>query len=213
MKIITISVTPFLQNCRIIACEETNNAVVVDPGGDCDKIISALKENNLSLNAIWLTHGHLDHVGGAGTLRDIYDVKILGPHEDDKFWFQNLLMQAQMFGFETIEPFYPDDWLAHGSTVSVGNLTFEVMHCPGHTPGHIVFYQSTSQCVLVGDVIFKGSVGRTDFPKGNSEQLIESIKKRILALPDNTKILSGHGANTTVSYETQTNPFVSGQYG
>lgn len=213
MKIITIPVTPFSQNCRIVACEQTKKAVVVDPGGDCDKIISALKENGLSLIAIWLTHGHLDHVGGADSLRDMYNVKIIGPHEGEKFWFENLPMQAHMFGFKTIEPFYPDEWLAHGSQVNVGNLTFNVMHCPGHTPGHIVFYQPTAQCVFVGDVIFKGSVGRTDFPKGDSGQLIESIKSHILTLPDNTQILSGHGSNTTVSHEKQTNPFVSGRYG
>lgn len=213
MLIVTIPVTPFAQNCRIIACSDTKQAVVIDPGGDCDKIITALKENNLTLNAIWLTHGHLDHVGGADILRNMFNVKIIGPQKDEHFWFENLPMQAQMFGFAPIAPFYPDEWLNHDDKVSVGNLSFDIKHCPGHTPGHIVFYQSVEQLVIVGDVIFKGSVGRTDFPKGNAEQLIESINKHILTLPDITQILSGHGGDTNVAHEKQSNPFISGQYG
>jgi hydroxyacylglutathione hydrolase len=213
MRIITIPVTPFAQNCRIIACESTQEAVVVDPGGDSDKIIAALTSNNLTLKAVWLTHGHLDHVGGADVLRKHFNTKIIGPHKDEHFWFENLSMQAQMFGFSPIKPFYPDEWLSHGDTLSLGKLTFDVFHCPGHTPGHIVFYEKNEQCVIVGDVIFKGSVGRTDFPKGNSQQLIESIKAHILTLPLQTAILSGHGGETTVEHEIKTNPFVSGQYG
>ena len=213
MKIITIPVTPFAQNCRIIACESTQEAIVVDPGGDSDKIIATLTSNSLTLKAVWLTHGHLDHVGAAEVLRRQFDIKIIGPHKDERFWFDNLPMQAQMFGFPPIDPFYPDAWLSHGDTLSLGKLKFDVMHCPGHTPGHIVFYEQDNKCLIVGDVIFKGSVGRTDFPQGNSQQLIESIKAHILTLPVNTAILSGHGSETTVEHEIKTNPFVSGQYG
>ncbi|MFP3423683.1 MBL fold metallo-hydrolase [Pseudoalteromonas sp. SIMBA_162] len=213
MKVITIPVTPFAQNCRIIACESTQEAIVVDPGGDSDKIIATLTSNSLTLKAVWLTHGHLDHVGAADVLRRQFDIKIIGPHKDERFWFDSLPMQAQMFGFPPIDPFYPDAWLSHGDTLSLGKLKFDVMHCPGHTPGHIVFYEHNNKCVIVGDVIFKGSVGRTDFPQGNSQQLIESIKANIFTLPAQTAILSGHGSETTVEHEIKTNPFMSGQYG
>jgi len=213
MQVITIPVTPYAQNSRIVICTQTNQAVVIDPGGDTDKIITALNDRQLDLKAIWLTHGHLDHVGGADALRKYFNVQIIGPQKDEDFWFENLPMQAQMFGFAQITPFYPDIWLNHDDVVSVGKLSFVVKHCPGHTPGHIVFYQAQHETVIVGDVIFKGSVGRTDFPKGDSKQLIESIKAHILTLPDNTKILSGHGSDTTVGFEKQTNPFVSGKFG
>ncbi|WP_372762300.1 MBL fold metallo-hydrolase [Pseudoalteromonas sp.] len=213
MQIITIPVTPFAQNCRIIACEHTRLAVVVDPGGDCEKITAKLTEHGLTLTAIWLTHGHLDHVGAAEQLRQQFNVNIIGPQQDEHFWFENLPMQAQMFGFAPVTAFYPDQWLAHGDEITVGELRFSVRHCPGHTPGHVVFYQSQQQCVIVGDVIFNGSIGRTDFPKGNSEQLIASINSQILTLPDNTRILAGHGSDTTVGHEKQTNPFISGRYG
>ena len=213
MKIITIPVTPFMQNCRIIVCEQTQQAVVVDPGGDAEKINASLKQHNLSLAAIWLTHGHLDHVGAAHNLREQHKVKMIGPHENERFWFDNLPMQATMFGFKPINSFYPDEWLAHGDSIKVGQLEFKVLHCPGHAPGHVVFYQQAHNTVIVGDVIFKGSIGRTDFPKGDSKQLIDSIVQHIMTLPPNTAILSGHGDNTHVAHEQATNPFVSGQFG
>ncbi len=213
MKIITIPVTQFMQNCRIIVCEQTQQAVVIDPGGDVDKINATLKQHNLRLSAIWLTHGHLDHVGAAHSLRQQHNIKIIGPHKDERFWFDNLPMQATMFGFEPISAFYPDDWLAHGDSIQVGQLVFKVLHCPGHTPGHVVFYQDRQSTVIVGDVIFKGSVGRTDFPKGDSKQLISSIQAHIMTLPLSTTILSGHGEDTDVANEKATNPFVSGQFG
>ncbi|WP_289157230.1 MBL fold metallo-hydrolase [uncultured Pseudoalteromonas sp.] len=213
MHVITIPVTAFSQNCRIISCIETKQAVVIDPGGDAQKIIATLSEHKLVLSAIWLTHGHLDHVGAADELRSHYNVQIIGPQKDESFWFDNLPMQAQMFGFSAIDAFYPDIWLNHNDVLTLGKLSFSVKHCPGHTPGHIVFYEPEQQCVIVGDVIFKGAVGRTDFPKGNTEQLIESIKSHILTLDDNTRILAGHGEDTTVGHEKRTNPFVSGQFG
>lgn len=213
MDIITIPVTAFSQNCRIVICKRTRQAVIVDPGGDADKIIAELAKYTVELKSILLTHGHLDHVGAAKQLAEHFDIKIIGPHKDELFWFDALPMQAQMFGFKPIEPFYPDAWLEADDTYEVGTLNFTVRHCPGHTPGHIIFYEASHQVVLVGDVIFKGSVGRTDFPKGDAAQLLDSIKKQVLTLPDETQILSGHGPNTKVSVERISNPFISGNFG
>ena len=208
MKIITIPVTPFAQNCRIIACESTQEAIVVDPGGDSDKIIATLTSNSLTLKAVWLTHGHLDHVGAADVLRRQFDIKIIGPHKDERFWFDNLPMQAQMFGFPPIDPFYPDEWLSHGDTLSLGKLKFDVMHCPGHTPGHIVFFHRASKLAQVGDVLFCGSVGRTDFPRGNQKQLIQSIQENLFPLGDDVHFIPGHGPMGTIGEERINNPFV-----
>lgn len=213
MKVITIPVTAFAQNCRIVICLVTKKAMIVDPGGDAEKIIAQLNELNVTVSFILLTHGHLDHVGAAKVLSEHYKVEIVGPHQDELFWFDALPMQAQMFGFKAITPFYPDAWLQAGERVKLGELQFEVRHCPGHTPGHVVFYEANHNAVLVGDVIFKGSVGRTDFPKGNATQLLASIQSQILTLPDETVIYSGHGTDTTVGHERSTNPFISGRFG
>ncbi len=213
MKVVAVPVTGFAQNCRIIICEQTNKAALVDPGGDAQKLQAELAALNCELEAIYLTHGHLDHVGAAKQLADHFSVDIIGPHLDDKFWFDALPMQAQMFGFAAITPFYPTKWLAHGDTITVGELALAVRHCPGHTPGHVVFYHQDSEQLIVGDVIFQGSVGRTDFPKGDSAQLLESIKSEILSFPDDVAILPGHGPNTTVGHERRTNPFISGRFG
>ncbi|WP_462177178.1 MBL fold metallo-hydrolase [Pseudoalteromonas gelatinilytica] len=213
MKVVAVPVTGFAQNCRIIICEQTNKAALVDPGGDAEKLQAELAALNCELEAIYLTHGHLDHVGAAKQLADNFSVDIIGPHLDDKFWFDALPMQAQMFGFAAIAPFYPTKWLAHGDTITVGELALAVRHCPGHTPGHVVFYHQDSEQLIVGDVIFQGSVGRTDFPKGDSAQLLESIKSEILSFPDDVAILPGHGPNTTVGHERRTNPFISGRFG
>jgi len=213
MKVVAVPVTGFAQNCRIIICEQTNKAALVDPGGDAEKLQAELAALNCELEAIYLTHGHLDHVGAAKQLAEHFSVDIIGPHLDDKFWFDALPMQAQMFGFAAIAPFYPTKWLAHGDTITVGELVLAVRHCPGHTPGHVVFYHQDSEQLIVGDVIFQGSVGRTDFPKGDSAQLLESIKSEILSFPDDVAILPGHGPNTTVGHERRTNPFISGRFG
>ena len=213
MKVLAVPVTGFAQNCRIIICEQTNKAALVDPGGDAEKLQAELAALNCELEAIYLTHGHLDHVGAAKQLADHFSVDIIGPHLDDKFWFDALPMQAQMFGFAAIAPFYPTKWLAHGDTITVGELALAVRHCPGHTPGHVVFYHQDSEQLIVGDVIFQGSVGRTDFPKGDSAQLLKSIKSEILSFSDDVAILPGHGPNTTVGHERRTNPFISGRFG
>ncbi|MBB1299812.1 MBL fold metallo-hydrolase [Pseudoalteromonas sp. SR44-8] len=213
MEIITVPVTAFAQNCRVVICKQTRHAAVIDPGGDADKIITELAKHQLSLQCILLTHGHLDHVGAAKVLAEHFSVDIVGPQKDELFWFDALPMQAQMFGFAPIATFHPQHWLSHGDTFTLGQLRFDIRHCPGHTPGHIVFYEATHQLVIVGDVIFKGSVGRTDFPKGDAQQLLDSIKNQILTLPDETRILSGHGPDTKVLTERISNPFISGKFG
>ncbi|BBN81869.1 MBL fold hydrolase [Pseudoalteromonas sp. A25] len=213
MKVITVPVTPFMQNARFITCEHTGKSAIVDPGGDVDKLLSQLKQQNLDIEFILLTHGHLDHVGAADELKKALKVDIIGPHKDEKFWFDALPMQSQMFGFAPKQAFYPDRWLEDKEQISLGNMSLEVLHCPGHTPGHVVFYNQASSQVLVGDVLFRGSVGRTDFPKGDAAQLKQSILEQLFNLPDDTVVLSGHGENTTIGYEKQNNPFVSGRFG
>lgn len=213
VQVLTIPVTPFMQNARFITCEVTGKSAVIDPGGDPDKLLSVIAEHSLKVDAILLTHGHLNHVGAADILRDKLNVKIIGPHKDELFWFDALPMQAQMFGFAPKETFLPDNWLESGDTVQVGEIRLEVLFCPGHTPGHIVFYEQNAKTVIVGDVLFKGGIGRTDFPKGNSAQLKESIKDKLFSLPEETLVLSGHGENTSIGHEKRTNPFMSGQYG
>jgi hydroxyacylglutathione hydrolase len=202
-----------MQNARIITCEVTGKSAVIDPGGEPDKLLSVIAEHGLTIDAILLTHGHLDHVGAADILRDRLNIKIFGPHKDELFWFDALPMQAQMFRFPPKEVFLPDSWLGTGDTIQIGEVSLDVLFCPGHTPGHIVFYEQTKKTVIVGDVLFKGGIGRTDFPMGNTEQLKESIRHKLFVLPDETLVLSGHGEDTTIGLEKRTNPFMSGQYG
>ncbi|MDK1286529.1 MBL fold metallo-hydrolase [Pseudoalteromonas umbrosa] len=213
MKVLTIPVTPFAQNCRVIACDETGKAAIVDPGGDAEKIIALVKQHNLSIEFILLTHGHLDHVGASKLLAKEFGVEIIGPHAEDKFWLDGLPMQAQMFGFAPHDAFLPHRWLDEGDVVALGKLQLQVRHCPGHTPGHVVFYEPASATVLVGDVLFKGSVGRTDFPKGDASQLKHAINTKLFTLDDETKVMSGHGEDTTIGYEKRNNPFMSGRFG
>lgn len=208
MDIITVPVTAFAQNYRIIICKNTRHAGIIDPGGDVEKIIAALDKHQVKPNCILLTHGHLDHVGAAKKLAIHFDIKIIGPHEDERFWFDALPMQAKMFGLSSIDVFYPDVWLKASDEHIIGDLRLVVRHCPGHTPGHIIFYEPTHRIAFVGDVIFKGAVGRTDFPKGDPQQLLSSIKSQVLTLPDDTTLLSGHGPNTNVAVERISNPFI-----
>ncbi|MFY8275018.1 MBL fold metallo-hydrolase [Pseudoalteromonas sp. SSDWG2] len=213
MQIHTVPVTPFMQNCRIVVCEKTNDAAIVDPGGDTHKLIAKLNRLNITPSTIWLTHGHLDHVGAADELAREFNIDIIGPHADEQFWFDALPQQAQMFGFAPRPAFLPTRWLTPGEVLTLGELNFEVRLCPGHTPGHVILVEHQNKIVLVGDVIFKGSIGRTDFPKGDGPTLIASIHREVLSLADDYSILSGHGEDTTVGHERQTNPFVSGKFG
>ena len=203
----TIPVTPFQQNCSLVWCTETLAAVVIDPGGDLDRILALIESGGLTVEKILLTHAHLDHAAGAATLAGQFDVPLMGPGSDDEFWLDSMPEQAQMFGFPSTEVFKPDRWLEHGDVVEWGAEWFEVLHCPGHTPGHVVFYHA-SGVAFVGDVLFRGSVGRTDFPRGNHAQLIQSIRSRLWPLGDETVFVPGHGPESTFGLERKTNPFV-----
>jgi glyoxylase-like metal-dependent hydrolase (beta-lactamase superfamily II) len=179
---------------------------LVDPGGDLDKLLKIVKKEKVTIKRILLTHGHLDHVGAAMQASEKLGIEIYGPDKEEQFWFDKLPMQAQMFGSGSINAFLPHHWLKEGDVVSLGNLQFEVLFCPGHTPGHIVFFEPKSRVVFVGDVLFAGSIGRTDFPKGNHAQLISSIKDNLFSLGDDVKVMPGHGPTTTIGHERKTNP-------
>lgn len=209
-----IPVTGFQQNCTLVWCDRTHEAAVIDPGGDLDKVLNRVEALQLTLTQIWLTHGHIDHVGGAGELAEKLDLPIIGPHKEDGFWIESLVMQGQRFGFAPAQPFTPTRWLEEGDQVSVGDEVFQVIHCPGHTPGHVVFYHQGAQLAQVGDVLFQGSIGRTDFPKGDHATLIQSIREKLFPLGDEVSFIPGHGPMSTFGQERQTNPFCSdSQYG
>lgn len=209
-KYLTIPVTPFDQNCSLVWCDQTMQAAVIDPGGDLDVILAEVKRLGLTLGQIWLTHAHIDHAGGTGELAERLHLPIIGPQEADQFWIDGLPAQSKMFGFPPAKLFTPTRWLHDGDTVSVGNCTLQVRHCPGHTPGHVVFYVPSMQHAFVGDVLFAGSIGRTDFPQGDHAQLIHSITQQLWPLGDATTFTSGHGPESTFGHERRTNPFVLG---
>ncbi|WP_277355980.1 MBL fold metallo-hydrolase [Marinobacter daepoensis] len=213
LKYRVIPVTPFEQNCTLLWCTETRKAAVVDPGGDLDRIRAAVKAEAITLEKILLTHAHIDHAGGTAELAKSEGVEIIGPHKDDDFWIQGLAMQAQMFGFPAPEVFSPDRWLEDGDTVSIGHESLSVLHCPGHTPGHVVFFHPDSKLAQVGDVLFNGSIGRTDFPKGDYNTLIHSIREKLFPLGDDVSFICGHGPMSTFGQERTTNPFVSDHRG
>ncbi|MDZ4262240.1 MAG: MBL fold metallo-hydrolase [Pseudomonadota bacterium] len=201
-------VTNYQQNCSLVWCSTTNKAALIDPGGDIELLLGAVKEEGVVLEKILLTHGHLDHVGGAQLIAEQLNIPIIGPHQADSFWFERLADQAKMFGFAHMEPFMPGQWLVHGEQVSVGDELFDVLHCPGHTPGHIVFYNAASQVAFVGDVLFQNSVGRSDFPMGNHADLISSIKEKLLPLGDEIRFIPGHGPSSTFGAERRNNPYL-----
>jgi len=203
-----IPVTAFSQNCSVIWCPETREAALVDPGGDAEKIVSVLSELDISIKQILLTHGHLDHVGAAAELAARFGVQIVGPHKDDLFWLDGLPMQSQMFGLAHCAPIAPDRWLEEGETVTVGNVTLEVLLCPGHTPGHVVFFDRAGRLLISGDVIFNGGVGRSDFPRGSHSDLIASIQNKLLPLGDDVTFIPGHGPISTLGRERISNPFL-----
>lgn len=204
-----VPVTAFEQNCSILWCDETREAVVVDPGGDQHKIESALKELDVKLIAVWLTHGHIDHAGATATVAEDFGIPIIGPQKEEQFWIDMLPQQSAMFGFPQAKMFTPDQWLEQGDTVKVGNQTLNVMHTPGHTPGHVVFYSESAKLVAVGDVLFNGGIGRTDFPRGDHQTLLNAIKDQLFTLPEDTQFIPGHGPMSTIGHEKRTNPFVN----
>lgn len=203
-----IPVTPLQQNCSLIWCTATNKAAFVDPGGDLPKLRAALAQTGLTLEKILITHGHIDHCGEAGTLAKELGVPIEGPHEDDRFWIARLGEDGRKYGVNGAV-FEPDRWLQHGDTVTVGDCTLDVIHCPGHTPGHVVFHHGPSNLAIVGDVLFKGSIGRTDFPMGNHADLIDAITTRLWPLGGDTVFVPGHGPTSTFAHERKTNSYVS----
>jgi len=203
-----VPVTPFEQNCSVIWCTKTKLAAVVDPGGDLEKIHRVIKQHELELDKILITHAHLDHAGGTAEFARNTGIPIIGPHKADQFWIDAMPEQCQRFGFNG-EIFEPDQWLNHGDSVTLGELTFDVIHCPGHTPGHVVFVERTAQFAAVGDVLFKGSIGRSDFPQGNQQDLVNSIRQRLFPIGDNIQFIPGHGPMSTFGLERQTNPFVA----
>jgi hydroxyacylglutathione hydrolase len=203
-----IPVTPFQQNCTLLWCEASKRAVVVDPGGDLPDIERAIAQAQVSVDKIWLTHGHVDHVGGAAELKAKLKVPIEGPHRDDRYLLDHVVEAARMFGIEGVANVTPDRWLEEGERVEVGDLTFDVLHCPGHSPGSVAFINAAQRLAIVGDVLFAGSIGRTDLPGGDHRQLLRSIRDKLLPLDDDVTVLSGHGPVTTVGRERATNPFI-----
>jgi len=208
LKVLLVPVTPFEQNCSILICEETLKAAIVDPGGDLPRILQALSNANVTPEKILLTHGHIDHCAGAPALSKELNIPIEGPHEAERFWLEQLPMQSQRFGFPQAESFEPNRWLVDGDQVTVGNVHLDVKHCPGHTPGHVVFYSANDGLAVVGDVLFAGSIGRTDFPRGNHADLIRAIKEKLFPLGDDIVFVPGHGPTSTFGQERKTNPYV-----
>lgn len=210
LKYQTIPVTPFQQNCSIVWCDETMQAAVIDPGGDLDRLLAAVEKLGVTLTDIWQTHAHIDHAGGTAELARRLALPITGPHPGDQFWIDGLADQGAMFGFPPSEPFVPTRWLHDGDTVRVGHSTLNVRHCPGHTPGHVVFHAPEAKRAFVGDVLFAGSIGRTDFPQGDHATLIASITNRLWPMGDDTVFIPGHGPESTFGRERQSNPYVAG---
>lgn len=208
LKVLLVPVTPFEQNCSILICEETLRAAIVDPGGDLPRILDALSKAKVSPEKILLTHGHIDHCAGAPALSKELNIPIEGPHEAERFWLEQLPMQSQRFGFPEAQAFEPNRWLVDGDQVTVGNVQLDVKHCPGHTPGHVVFYSANDGLAVVGDVLFAGSIGRTDFPRGNHSDLIHSIKEKLFPLGDDIVFIPGHGPTSSFGQERKTNPYV-----
>lgn len=206
----TVPVTPFQQNCSIVWCDETRHAAVIDPGGDLPRLLQAVEQLGVQLQQIWLTHAHIDHAGGTAQLAREQGLPVIGPHPGDQFWIDALPQQGAMFGFPPSEAFTPSRWLADGDSVEIGHCRLQVRHCPGHTPGHVVFFCDTARRAFVGDVLFAGSIGRTDFPGGHHQTLIDSITQRLWPMGDDVVFIPGHGPESSFGEERRSNPFVGG---
>ena len=207
MEFTILPVTPYQQNCSLV-WDADKRAALIDPGGEAERLLAEVAARGLTVEKILLTHGHLDHVGAAAGLRESLGIPIIGPQRDEQFWLDALPQQAEMFGFPPLLPFTPDQWLQDGDSVEVGSIRFEVLHCPGHTPGHVVFYQAEARLAFVGDVLFKGSIGRSDFPRGDHAALIRSIREKLFPLGDDVRFVPGHGAMSSFGHERRDNPFV-----
>ena len=203
-----IPVTPLQQNCTMLWCTQTMRGAFVDPGGDLPRLRAAMQQSGVTIEKILLTHGHIDHCGSAGIFAEELGVRIEGPNEADRFWIARLADDGRAYGV-TGQPFEPDRWLEDGDEVRVGELSFAVRHCPGHTPGHVVFHHAPSKLALVGDVLFQGSIGRTDFPLSNHQDLLDSVVNKLWPMGDDTMFIPGHGQMSTFGHERESNPFVS----
>ncbi|WP_283938556.1 MBL fold metallo-hydrolase [Sphingomonas alba] len=207
LRVAIIPVTPLQQNCCLIWCTKTMRGAFTDPGGDLPKLREAIRQTGVTIEKILLTHGHIDHCGSAGIFAEELGVPIEGPHEEDRFWISRLDDDGKRYGVPG-KPFEPNRWLVDGDTVTVGEVTLNVRHCPGHTPGHVVFHHPGSKLAIVGDVLFQGSIGRTDFPRGNHQDLLDSITQRLWPMGGDTAFVPGHGPVSTFAHERASNPFV-----
>ena len=208
MKYKIIPVTPLQQNCSLLYCEQTMRAAIVDPGGEIERILAIAAQAGVEIEKILVTHPHLDHVGGVAELAKRLQLPIEGPHKEDQFWIDAIPQQCEMFNFPPLDGFTPDRWLDQGDQVTFGNITLEVLHCPGHTPGHVVFFHRDDGIAIVGDVLFQGSIGRSDFPKGDHDTLINAIKTRLLPLGDHVQFIPGHGPMSSFGEERLHNPYL-----
>ena len=202
-------VTPLQQNCTVVWCRRTLKAAVIDPGGSVDAVLAEVPRRGLTMDQIWITHGHLDHAGGAAEMKEKSGVPIIGPHPDDLFWIEGIPAQGQMYGLPEARTFAPDRWLQGGDVLTLGDTSWEVRHCPGHTPGHVILFNRAARFAQVGDVLFKGSVGRTDFPQSDPAALIRSVVEQLWPLGDDVTFVPGHGPHSSFGEERRTNPFVS----
>ncbi|RAI36292.1 MBL fold metallo-hydrolase [Rhodoplanes serenus] len=202
-----VPVTPFQQNCTLLWCEASKRGVVIDPGGDLDAVAATIDKAGVTVEQIWLTHGHIDHAAGAADLKDRLGVPVTGPHRADAFLLDNLVETGEVYGIEA-RNIVPDRWLDEGDTVAVGELSLDVLHCPGHSPGSVVYVDRSQGFAVVGDVLFRGSIGRTDLPGGDHAALIRSIKEKLLPLGDDFAFVCGHGPTSTIGHERATNPFL-----
>jgi hydroxyacylglutathione hydrolase len=207
MEFTILPVTPYQQNCSLV-WDEAGRAALIDPGGEAERLLAEVAARGLTLEKILLTHGHLDHVGAAVELREALGIPIIGPQREEQFWLDILPQQAELFGFPPMLAFTPDRWLEDGDRVEVGSIQFDVLHCPGHTPGLVVFFQPEARLAFVGDVLFKGSIGRTDFPRGDHAALLAAIRNKLFPLGDDVRFVPGHGAMSTFGHERRENPFV-----